>query len=84
MSIKYKWLAGKLKEMTEKYRNAGIEKLPTEQELCSRYHVSRQTVRQALSILEDSRLREKTGERFLHNGTFYGSFPQYDIRPDLR
>ena len=56
MSIKYKWLAGKLKEMTEKYRNAGIEKLPTEQELCSRYHVSRQTVRQALSILEDSRL----------------------------
>lgn len=56
MSIKYKWLAGRLKEMTEKYRNAGIEKLPTEQELCSRYHVSRQTVRQALALLEDSRL----------------------------
>lgn len=56
MSIKYKWLAGKLKEMIEKYRKAGIEKLPTEHELCSRYHVSRQTVRQALSLLENSRL----------------------------
>ena len=56
MSIKYKWLAGKLKEMIEKYRKAGIEKLPTEHELCSRYHVSRQTVRQALALLENSRL----------------------------
>lgn len=56
MSIKYKWLAGKLKEMIEKNRKTGIEKLPTEQELCSRYHVSRQTVRQALSLLEKDRL----------------------------
>lgn len=56
MSIKYKWLAGRLKEMIEKNRRTGIEKLPTEHELCSRYHVSRQTVRQALSLLENDRL----------------------------
>lgn len=56
MAIKYKWLAGKLKQMTERYMKAGIEKLPTETELCSRYHVSRQTVRQALSLLEKEHL----------------------------
>ena len=56
MAIKYKWLAGKLKEMTEKNIKSGIEKLPTEQELCSRYRVSRQTVRQALALLEKENL----------------------------
>lgn len=56
MSIKYKWLAGELKEMIGKNIRAGIEKLPTEQELCSRYHVSRQTVRQALAVLEKGNL----------------------------
>ena len=56
MAIKYKWLAGKLRELIEKNMKAGIEKLPTEQDLCKRYHVSRQTVRQALSILEKERL----------------------------
>ena len=56
MAIKYKWLAGKLKEMTEKNIKSGIEKLPTEHELCSRYRVSRQTVRQALALLEKENL----------------------------
>lgn len=56
MAIKYKWLAGKLRELIEKDIKAGIEKLPTEQALCTRYHVSRQTVRQALSLLEKERL----------------------------
>ena len=32
MAIKYKWLAGKLRQMTERYMKAGIEKLPTETE----------------------------------------------------
>lgn len=56
MAIKYKWLAGKLRELVEKNIKAGIEKLPAEQALCTRYHVSRQTVRQALSMLEKERL----------------------------
>ena len=35
---------------------AGIHKLPTEQQLCTRYHVSRQTVRMAMAILEEKGL----------------------------
>lgn len=56
MAIKYKWLSGQLKQMISKNIKKGVEKLPTEKELCSRYHVSRQTVRQALSILEEEQL----------------------------
>lgn len=56
MAIKYKWLADRLKEMIYTDIERGIEKLPTEQELCSRFRVSRQTVRLSLSLLEDEGL----------------------------
>ena len=54
MPIKYKWLANCLQDLIQKNIKKGIDKLPTEEELCKYYKVSRQTVRQALSILEKS------------------------------
>lgn len=59
MAIKYKWLAERLELMVEKNIQNNIPRLPTEQELCRRYHVSRQTVRMALSLLEQKGLIEK-------------------------
>lgn len=56
MAIKYKWLAGRLELLIENSIQKGIHKLPTEQELGSRYHVSRQTVRMALGLLEENGL----------------------------
>ena len=56
MAIKYKWLAGRLELMVQRRIQEGVPKLPSEQELCARYHVSRQTVRMALGILEDKGL----------------------------
>lgn len=53
MGIKYKWVAERLEELIERNIRTGTQKLPTEQELCKRYHVSRQTVRMALSLLEE-------------------------------
>nr|WP_295277390.1 GntR family transcriptional regulator [uncultured Blautia sp.] len=53
MAIKYKWLADQLREMIQEYIKKGLNKLPTEQELSSDYHVSRQTVRAALAVLEN-------------------------------
>lgn len=58
MSVKYTEIAELLKNMIEK--NAGnIFKLPTEAALCQKYGVSRQTVRKALSVLENEHLIEK-------------------------
>lgn len=59
MSIKYKWLAGRLELLIQKNIQNSIHRLPTEKELCTRYHVSRQTVRMALSLLEQNGLIEK-------------------------
>lgn len=59
MAIKYKWLAEKLRTLIKKLHDSGIDKLPTEAELGSRYRVSRQTVRQALTILEEEGVIEK-------------------------
>lgn len=56
MSIKYKWLAHSLEEWIDKNKHLGVDKLPTESELCNKYHVSRQTVRQALKLLEEKSL----------------------------
>lgn len=59
MAIKYKWLAGKLEEYIYRNMDKGITKLPTEAQICDRYEVSRQTVRQALMLLEEKGLIEK-------------------------
>lgn len=56
MAIKYKWLAEKLRENIKHNLKKGNDKLPTESELCLHYHVSRQTVRQALQLLENEGL----------------------------
>ena len=56
MSMKYKWLAGQLRqELLESEGQKGY-KLPTEQELVRRYQLSRQTVRHALHLLEEEGL----------------------------
>lgn len=52
MAIKYKELTTILKEEMKKWKKRGIHKLPSEKELCARFGVSRQTVRQSLSLLE--------------------------------
>lgn len=75
MAIKYKWLAGTLRDLIKKDIKNEINKLPSEQELCSRYHVSRQTVRQALNLLTQEGLIEKTSrKRQLYYRTFCKSF----------
>lgn len=59
MAIKYKWLSERLRDFINQNMKKGIDKLPSEPELCRRYQVSRQTVRQSLSILEKEGLIEK-------------------------
>ena len=56
MAMKYKFLAGLLREELAKNGNRGGSKLPTEAELTRRYHMSRQTVRHALQLLADEGL----------------------------
>ena len=51
MAIKYKWLAGHLREQLPDYTANGIHRLPTEAAISQRYKVSRQTVRQALQFI---------------------------------
>ncbi|MCM1252131.1 MAG: substrate-binding domain-containing protein [Clostridium sp.] len=56
MGKKYQTLAEQLKkELTDNLAH-GISKLPTEKELCARFQISRQTVRQALLLLEEEKL----------------------------
>lgn len=51
MHSKYENLAVRLTDLITANLGSGIYKLPTEAELCRQYHVSRQTVRQALALL---------------------------------
>lgn len=51
MAAKYKELAARLTDMIAANLHNGIYRLPTEAELGRQYQVSRQTVRQALSLL---------------------------------
>ena len=51
MAAKYKQLAARLTDLISANLHNGIHRLPTEAELCRQYQVSRQTVRQALSLL---------------------------------
>lgn len=54
MAIKYQWLTEQLRDLIQEYIQNGRNRLPAEQELCARYRVSRQTVRAALAVLEES------------------------------
>lgn len=58
MSLKYKLLADKLRQDILQNKKRG-QRLPTEMELMSDWNVSRQTVRQALSVLLSEGLIEK-------------------------
>lgn len=60
METKYIWLVSQLEELIKKNIKNGISKLPTEHELCRHYQVSRQTVRQALSVLKKNGMIEST------------------------
>lgn len=51
--IKYKWLARRLEATIQQSIRDGVNKLPTEAELCKKYQVSIQTVRMSLSLLEE-------------------------------
>ena len=56
MSTKYQTLAEQLKKELSDNLARGVSKLPTEKALCEKFQVSRQTVRQALSLLEKEKL----------------------------
>lgn len=65
MAIKYKWLADQLEQLYAKQQKSGQvsapaqDKFPTERVLAARYHVSRQTVRSALKLLEEKGIIKK-------------------------
>lgn len=52
MSAKYQQLADMLRSELQQLTRQGVGKLATEAELSQRYHMSRQTVRHALNLLE--------------------------------
>lgn len=56
MPAKYKIIAQDLRSQILLAKSLKPYKLPTEQELCNKYQVSRQTVRQALNTLEEEKL----------------------------
>ena len=56
MAMKYKLLAGLLREDLAKNGGRSGYKLPTEAELTRRYRMSRQTVRHALQLLAEEGL----------------------------
>ncbi len=56
MQPKYKQIAAQLTEQIAVRGADGILKLPTEAELAAQYHVSRQTIRSALSLLSAQKL----------------------------
>ncbi|MCM1144434.1 MAG: GntR family transcriptional regulator [Blautia sp.] len=56
MNTKYEQLLEQLKKDLDVNLAQGVYKFPTEQELCRRFGVSRQTVRQALRLLEQEGL----------------------------
>lgn len=65
MAIKYKWLAEQLEQLytkqakTRQTPGPAQDKFPTERVLAMRYHVSRQTVRSALKLLEEKGIIKK-------------------------
>lgn len=67
--MKYKEIADDLRRGINSGRYTNEQKLPTEQELTSFYHVSRQTIRQSLSLL----LQEGLIEKRQGSGTYLSS-----------
>ena len=59
MSAKYEQLAASLRVEIQQLQRQGGTKLATEAEISSQYHMSRQTVRHALKLLEDEGLIER-------------------------
>ena len=59
MAAKYEQLASMLKSELQQILRKGGTKLATEAELSERYHMSRQTVRHALELLEEEGLIER-------------------------
>ena len=77
MAAKYQLLADKLRD--ELARNSGRPgyKLPTEQDLSRQYHLSRQTVRHALSLLEEEGLiQRRQGSGSYATGLLPGAAPR--------
>ncbi|NLG02448.1 MAG: substrate-binding domain-containing protein [Clostridia bacterium] len=74
MTTKYQRLADILRESMKKNASLGITKLPTEQALSDQYKVSRQTVRQALSLLQkEGLIQKKRGSGSYPTGLAAGS-----------
>ena len=61
MSSKYMILYDILKKNIISYIEQGVNQLPAERELCKIYAVSRQTVRNALKLLEDEGIIKRVG-----------------------
>ena len=59
MASKYERLAQLLREELARLRAAGTTRMPSEAEIVQKYGVSRQTVRHALTLLEEEGLIEK-------------------------
>ena len=77
MAIRYKWLAGQLEALIQKSIREGGDKLPTEQDLSRQYHLSRQTVRHALSLLEEEGLiQRRQGSGSYATGLLPGAAPR--------
>lgn len=77
MAMKYQALADTLRQ--ELIRNSGQKgyKLPTELELTQRYHLSRQTVRHALRLLEEEGLiHRRQGSGSFTTGLLPGAAPR--------
>ncbi len=77
MAVKYKFLADLLRK--DLVRGRGGRRLPTEQELSQRYHMSRQTVRHALRLLEEEGLiRRRQGSGSFTTG-LSGNLPSRQV-----
>lgn len=71
MALKYQSIADSLRQEIENGLYSGKQVLPTEQLLCQRFQISRQTVRRALSLLEDEGLitrRQGSGSHLRERG----------------